>query len=72
MANPALLPPSAPTPAATPDPLAGLMEVHMDPNTGENERALAMAASGAVGELGHTQHPGYKADLHARSATVLP
>jgi preprotein translocase subunit SecA len=30
-----------------PDPLAGLMEVHMDPNTGENERALAMAASGA-------------------------
>jgi preprotein translocase subunit SecA len=29
-----------------PDPLAGLMEVHMDPNTGENERALAMAASG--------------------------
>jgi preprotein translocase subunit SecA len=29
-----------------PDPLAGLTEVHMDPNTGENERALTLAAGG--------------------------
>jgi preprotein translocase subunit SecA len=29
-----------------PDPLAGLTEVHMDPYTGENERALAFADAG--------------------------
>ncbi len=32
-----------------PDPLAGLQEIHMDPNTGENERALSLAAAGGVG-----------------------
>ena len=34
--------------------------------------ALAMACAGAVGDLGHTQHPGYNPLLHARSAEVLP
>jgi preprotein translocase subunit SecA len=29
-----------------PDPLAGLQEIHMDPHTGENERALSLAAAG--------------------------
>ena len=31
-----------------PDPLAGLQEIHMDPNTGENERALSLAAVGGL------------------------
>lgn len=31
-----------------PDPLAGLQEIHMDPHTGENERALSLAAAGAL------------------------
>lgn len=34
--------------------------------------ALAMAAAGAVGELGHTQHPGFDSKLHARGALALP
>ncbi|RYF90220.1 MAG: preprotein translocase subunit SecA, partial [Caulobacteraceae bacterium] len=29
-----------------PDPLQGLQEIHMDPHTGENERALSLAAAG--------------------------
>jgi preprotein translocase subunit SecA len=41
-----------------PDPLAGLMEIHMDPNTGENERALAFAGSGV--------------DLDAQQRAALP
>ncbi|WGM40534.1 preprotein translocase subunit SecA [Caulobacter sp. NIBR1757] len=31
-----------------PDPLAGLQEIHMDPHTGENERALSLAAAGGL------------------------
>jgi len=41
-----------------PDPLAGLQEIHMDPHTGENERALSLAAVGA--------------DLDAQQRSALP
>jgi preprotein translocase subunit SecA len=41
-----------------PDPLAGLTEIHMDPHTGENERALSLAAAGA--------------DLDAQQRAALP
>ncbi len=36
-------------PEPEPNPLAGLVEVHMDPTTGENERALAFAGPAAAG-----------------------
>ncbi|MBX3479413.1 MAG: preprotein translocase subunit SecA [Caulobacter sp.] len=41
-----------------PEPLAGITEIHMDPNTGQNERAFSLAGAGA--------------DLDAQQRAALP
>jgi preprotein translocase subunit SecA len=38
-------------PPLPPAPIGGLIEVHMDPNTGQNERELALASAAAMGAV---------------------
>jgi preprotein translocase subunit SecA len=38
-------------PPLPPAPVGGLVEVHMDPQTGENERELALASAAAMGAV---------------------